>query len=85
MSDINRDNGLFVFLRKRDNLARPINLTYNHQKTYPSACGGCLSLVSTLLILIYLAFKIKDVALQKGVTASNLTLNVTAGVSNVQW
>ena len=85
MSDINRDNGLLVFLRKRDNLARPINLTYNHLKTYPSACGGCLSIVSTLLVLTYLAVNILLVVEGKGVTTSNLTLNVTAGVSNTPW
>ena len=59
MTDIPRDNGLVVFLRKRDKYAQPINLTYNRIKEYPTACGGCLSILSTLAIIAWLAIQIK--------------------------
>ncbi len=63
MTDIARDNGMIVFLRKRDRYAQPINLTYNQLKTYPSACGGCLSLVSTCVLLLWLSLQIKSIVM----------------------
>jgi len=74
MTDIARDNGMIVFLRKRDKYAQPINLTYNQLKTYPSACGGCLSIVSTLVILLWLSLQIKNIVLYKYTATSNLSL-----------
>ena len=85
MTDIPRDNGLVLFLRKRDKYAQPINLTYNRIKEYPTACGGALSILSTLVLIAWLAFQIKYVVLYSYTTSYNLTLNITAGNPNVDW
>lgn len=84
-TEITRDNGLFRCLKGRDAHAREISLTYNQSKTYPSACGGFLTILSTLLILVWLAVQIKDIVHRKHTTTTNLTLNVTAGVDNTPW
>jgi len=59
------NSGVLAFLRRRDNLAKPISLTYNRSKTYPSACGGGLSILTITLILLYLALGIKDIVQRK--------------------
>ena len=78
-----KDNGMVVFLRKRDKYALPINLTYNELKTYPTSCGGCLSMISNILILTWLALHIKDILMYKHTFTSTLTLDVKAGVDPV--
>jgi len=54
-TEFTRDNGLYRCLRGRDAHGRPIALTYNQSKTYNSACGGFLTILSTLLILVWLS------------------------------
>ena len=61
MTDVKQDNGFVVFLRKRDIYAQPINLTYNSLKTYPTACGGILSIISTILFLSWFALQLKAI------------------------
>ena len=78
-----KDNRMVVFLRKRDKYSLPINLTYNELKTYPTACGGCLSMISNLLILTWLALHIKDIVLYKHTINTAESLELQAGLDPV--
>jgi len=79
MTDLARDNGFVVFLRKRDRYAQPINLTYNQLKNYPSACGGCISLVGTTVLLLWLTLQIKNIVMFNYTSTTNLSLLTQAG------
>jgi len=74
-----------VFLRKRDRYAQSINLTYNQLKKYPSVSGGCISLVGTTLLLLWLSLQIKNIVLYNYTSASNLSLLSKLGQTPEVW
>jgi len=85
MSDLARENRFLVFLRKRDRYPQPINLTYNQLKNYPSTCGGVVSIVGTIVLLLWLSIQIKNIVIYKYTSTSTFTLLNTSGQTDEVW
>lgn len=50
------------FCRDKDLYANPINLTFNKEKVYKTPYGGCLSIVSGIVIFIWVMIQVLHVA-----------------------
>jgi len=44
-------------LQNCDLYANPINLTFNHKKQYQTAYGGVLTILSTLIVIMWLGLQ----------------------------
>jgi len=84
-TEFTSNNGLYRCLKSRDGHGSPIAITYNQNKTYTTACGGFLTILSTLLILVWLSTEIVKVVDRKHTITSTQELNSTAGVDNTPW
>jgi hypothetical protein len=46
------------FLSSKDMYAKPINLSYNYKKKYPTTCGGIMTMITLLFMVHWLASQI---------------------------
>ena len=79
------DKKCTVFLKKRDNYALPINLTYNGLKKYPTAAGGILSIVSSIVVIGWLALNVMSILNFENTVSQSLDIVNVAGQPTTIW
>ena len=63
-------------MRSLDIYGHPINLTYKEHDTYKSVLGGAFTIISRLIVFIYLILELKSVSDKKS------TITTTAKIIN---
>lgn len=64
------------FLKKTDMYSETIGPTFNGLKTYPTKFGGCLTIMSFIIILAWLSAQFSYVVLRNNSTITNSKENI---------
>ena len=66
-----RRKGDFNCLRRMDRYADPINLTFNQNKKFQTPSGGCLTIISGIVILSWFLIQVKNTLLATYTSSSS--------------
>ena len=60
---MSQKKGKFNCLRKMDRYADPINITFNQDKKFQTPSGGCLTIISILVVFTWFLVQVSNTVL----------------------